>query len=100
MFTDRDMTAFVEPPVPEELPEELGPTEDLDARIRDIARENDLSPRETEVFVLWATGHGSKAIQDKLVVSSATVKTHLRHIYEKGDVHSRTDILELIEKSR
>ena len=100
MFSDRDMTVFVEPPMPAELPSGLEPGEDLDARIRSIAADNGLSPRETDVFVLWATGHGAKSIQDKLSLSPATVKTHLRHIYEKCDVHSRGDILELIEKSR
>jgi len=100
LFTDRDMTYTVEPPTADELPEALEPAEDLDARIRMIAERCELSPRETEVFLLWATGHGSKAIQEKLVVSPSTVKTHLRHIYEKCDVHSRADILELIENAR
>lgn len=30
-------------------------------------------------------------------MSSATVKTHLRHIYEKCYTHSRADILDLLE---
>jgi DNA-binding CsgD family transcriptional regulator len=69
----------------------------LDERLAEIAQEYSLSPRETEVFTLWATGHGSKSIEEKLVVSAATVKTHLRHIYEKCGVHSRAEILDLIE---
>lgn len=32
-------------------------------------------------------------------MSSATVKTHLRHIYEKCDTHSRADIFDLLESS-
>lgn len=32
-------------------------------------------------------------------MSSATVKTHLRHIYEKCDTHSRVNILDLLESS-
>ena len=49
--------------------------------------------------MLWATGHGSRAIEEKLVVSAGTVKTHLRHIYEKCDVHSRADILDLLDRT-
>ena len=64
-----------------------------------IARRYGLSPREAEVFELWATGHGAKAIQDKLVLSPSTVKTHVRHIYEKCDVHSRAEIIALIEEA-
>lgn len=68
-------------------------------RFEQIARQHDLSPRETEVFLLWATGHGSRAIEERLSVSPATVKTHLRHIYAKCDVHSRAELLELIERA-
>lgn len=97
MFTDRDMTFYVEPPTNQELNDCLERPDALDERIRAIAAEKGLSPRETEVFMLWATGYGMKGIQEKLTLSPATVKTHLRHIYEKCDVHSRADILELIE---
>lgn len=100
MFTDRDTTFFFEPPDAGELPDDTDESDLVQGRIDAIAREYGLSPRETEVFQLWATGHGSKAIEAKLVVSSATVKTHLRHIYEKCDVHSRAEILELIEHAK
>lgn len=101
MFTDRDTTFFFEPPATDELPEadndEEGDT--IDARMDAIAQTYGLSPRETEVFKLWASGYGSKAIEEKLFVSAATVKTHLHHIYEKCDVHSRAEVLELIENA-
>ena len=44
-------------------------------------------------------GHGprSKIDEEKLVLSSATVRTHIRHIYEKLDVHSRAELIELLE---
>ena len=42
-------------------------------------------------------GHGAKSIEEKLVLSSATVRTHIRHIYEKLDVHSRAELIELLE---
>lgn len=101
MFTDRDTTFLFEPPGAGELSvaEERGGEYDLGARVGRVAREYDLSPRETEVFALWARGFGSKAIEGKLEVSPATVKTHLRHIYEKCDVHNRAEILELIERA-
>lgn len=99
LFADRAATVAFEPPLERELPREPDEThaltleEGLDA----IAARHGLSPRETEVFRLWATGHGSKAIEDRLTLSPATVKTHLRHIYEKCDVHSRAELLSLIE---
>lgn len=100
MFIDRDTTFLFEPPTESEISETGGGGSDLDSRISSIATQYGLSPRETEVFTLWATGHGSKAIEERLVVSSSTVKTHLRHIYDKCDVHSRAEILELLEQAR
>lgn len=100
MFTDRDTTFFFEPPTETEIAHAQDTTDDIGSRIRRIAETYGLSPRETEVFALWAGGYGSKAIEEKLVVSSSTVKTHLRHIYEKCDVHSRAEILDLLESEK
>lgn len=69
----------------------------LDERIGELASFYMLSARETEVFRLWATGHTLKYIQEKLYLSPSTVKTHVRHIYDKTGVHSRSEIVELLD---
>lgn len=66
-------------------------------RIAQLAERYRLSQRETEVFALWATGHDLKYVQDKLGLSQSTVKTHVRHIYAKTDLHSRADIVMLLD---
>lgn len=50
-----------------------------------------LSPRETEVLDLLAKGFLYKEIAEQMKVSYATVHTHIRHIYEKLHVRSRTE---------
>jgi DNA-binding NarL/FixJ family response regulator len=50
-----------------------------------------LSPRESEVLDLLAKGYLYKEIADKMGLSYATVHTHIRHIYEKLHVRSRTE---------
>ncbi|KAB1651443.1 hypothetical protein F8D48_01100 [Adlercreutzia muris] len=60
--------------------------------------EYDLSPRESEVFRLWVTGHGLKYIQNALFVSESMVKSHLRSIYRKCDTHNRDKIIALFER--
>ena len=60
--------------------------------------EYDLSPRESDVFRLWVTGHGLKYIQNALFVSESTVKSHLRSIYRKCDTHNRDEIIALFER--
>ncbi|MDP4898001.1 MAG: response regulator transcription factor [Akkermansiaceae bacterium] len=52
-----------------------------------------LSERETEVLGYLTKGYSGKEIADKMFVSINTVKTHLKHIYQKLHVRSRTEIL-------
>ncbi len=50
-----------------------------------------LTPREEEILVLLTQGYSNKEIADRLSVSFDTVRTHLRHVYEKLHVRSRTE---------
>ncbi len=61
----------------------------LMARMRAPAEEQ-LSGREFEVLTLVSQGHSNKDIAKQLHISTATVKTHLIHIYGKLGVSDRT----------
>src|SRR5215469_7620873 len=50
-----------------------------------------LTPREHEVLALLAKGCLYKEISDALGISINTMRTHLKVIYEKLHVHSRTE---------
>lgn len=54
------------------------------------AEEQNLSHREQEVLELVSQGCSNKEIADKLAISVQTVAWHLRHIYSKLHVYSRT----------
>jgi LuxR family maltose regulon positive regulatory protein len=49
-----------------------------------------LTDREREVLALLAEGLTNKEIASRLVVAPSTIKQHLKNIYGKLDVHSRT----------
>jgi LuxR family transcriptional regulator, maltose regulon positive regulatory protein len=52
-----------------------------------------LTPREAEVYELLRDGLSNRAIAQALFLSEATVKVHLRHIYEKLGVRTRSEAL-------
>lgn len=50
-----------------------------------------LSKRETEILEHLTKGLANKEIADRLDISVETVRVHLRRVYEKLHVHSRTE---------
>ena len=61
-----------------------------------LAAQYRLTPRETEVFKLLAQGRTRAYIQEELVLSVSTVKTHVSHIYAKLGVHDRQGMMDLV----
>lgn len=55
-----------------------------------------LSNREQEILGLLSKGLRYKEIADKLFLSTETVRTHIRNMYTKLQVNSRTDALNKI----
>ncbi len=59
-------------------------------------KRNDASPltrRETEILEQIATGKSRKRIADELFIDLETVKSHIKNIYHKLDVHSKADAI-------
>jgi DNA-binding NarL/FixJ family response regulator len=52
--------------------------------------EYDLTPHETRILGMLVEGHNYKTSAVELGVSVNTVAFHVRHIYEKLQVHSRS----------
>ncbi|MGZ3885346.1 MAG: response regulator transcription factor [Bacteroidia bacterium] len=57
-----------------------------------------LTPREKEILDHLSKGLRYKEIADKIFVSTETVRTHIRNIYDKLQVNSRTEALNKVYK--
>jgi DNA-binding NarL/FixJ family response regulator len=57
-----------------------------------------LSTREKEILDFLSKGLRYKEIADNLFLSTETVRTHIRNIYEKLQVNSRTEALNKVFK--
>ena len=62
-----------------------------------FARAVGLTARETEILSLLVRGRTLPYIANELFVTTGTVKTHVRHIYEKALVDNRQELLDKVE---
>lgn len=80
-----------------DVPAVVEPGDILTDRCIMLAQARGLTPRESEILVHLGQGRTARAIAEKLVVSENTVKYHIKSIYQKLDVHSRDEVIDLIE---
>lgn len=71
-----------------------------DQRCHAVGEKYELSERQQEVLALMAQGRNAKYIENALTISLSTVQTHIRNIYRKLGVHSRQELLDLIEETK
>lgn len=61
-----------------------------------LAERAALTPRETDVLGCLAQGRNTQYMAEHLCVSENTVKSHVRNVYQKLGVHSKQDIIDII----
>ena len=72
----------------------------FDQRIESIALAMHLSRREADVFSLIARGRSLPYAAEALSISENTVRSHVRRIYDKLGVHSKQELLDLVEHAQ
>lgn len=55
-----------------------------------------LTKSEAQVALLVMRGEGLSPIAEKLSVSLTTVRTHLRHVFEKTGIHRQAELVRLL----
>ena len=56
-----------------------------------------LSAREAEVLRFLSKGRSVPYMREAMTLSKSTIETHIKHIYAKVDVHSKQELIDLIE---
>ena len=73
------------------------PADDQDILAK-ISKMYQLSKRESEVLTLISKGRNAQYVSKELVISIHTAKTHIANIYNKLNVHSSQELLDLIDE--
>jgi len=66
------------------------------ARRREPSTADDLTPQERQIAVLLADGQSIREAAARLFLSPKTVEYHLRKVYAKLGIHSRTELAECL----
>jgi DNA-binding CsgD family transcriptional regulator len=69
----------------------------LQSRCKTLSEKYGLSQRENEVLVLLVKGRNLASIKKSLNISAGTASTHRQRIYQKTGIHSRQELLDLLE---
>jgi DNA-binding CsgD family transcriptional regulator len=66
------------------------------AYCQELAQDHGLTPREAEILGLIAMGRSAKYIAEELVISLNTTRTHVKHVYEKLNIHAKQELIDLV----
>ena len=59
-----------------------------------------LVSREGEIMIMFAKGRNLPYVQEHLYLSKSTVSTHRQHIYQKLDIHTQQELMDLVEAEK
>lgn len=79
------------------LPKSSTTTDSVKDRAHEVAKAFDLSNREEEVLCYLSMGRTRGYIAETLFISESTVASHSKRIYQKLSVHSKRELMDLVE---
>jgi DNA-binding CsgD family transcriptional regulator len=74
------------------------PLDDMVERCARMARVRGLTRREEEILFYLAQDMSIRTIASKIYLAESTIKTHIKHVYAKLNIHSKNELQEAIRK--
>ena len=68
-------------------------------KLEKVATDYGLTARQVEVFKLLVRGRNAQYIAEQFVISNSTAKAHIHNIYQKLDIHSQQELIDLVENA-
>lgn len=75
----------------------VAPDEDRERQVDAIVRTYMLTDREGEIVAMLVKGRSLPKISESLYVTENTTKTHVKNIYRKTGVHSKQELMDLVD---
>lgn len=72
------------------------PPDELKEKCEAASEKYGLTKREAEICCMLVSGMSGKDIERTCVISYNTVKTHVKHVYAKFNIHSQQELIDLI----
>lgn len=76
----------------------LKSTTTIEADMENLITKNNLSDREADVLLLIFKGYTNRRIGDELFISLNTVKYHIRNIYQKLNINTKNEAIDILSK--
>lgn len=70
----------------------------FEQRCRALAEQAQLTPRESDMLRCLAQGRSTQYMAERFTLSENTVKSHVRNVYQKLGVHSKQDVIDIVNE--
>lgn len=66
--------------------------------VQQLGKDYGLTDRETEIMLFVSQGNSAKKIADMAYLSTGTVQTHIKKIYQKLEIHTKQELIDLVSE--
>lgn len=100
LSSERNLFSFWEHRLIDSSHEDLSPESLIELKVRCLGVTYGFTDREIEIVKLAAEGYTNTQIAREAFISEGTVKVHLHHVYQKMGIHTRKELLQMVQNQK